>query len=286
MLEPEKNAKRILEDWVAGCRKRNPSGKIELGDVSNWVEKRFEIDETCPGLDSLEGVFLLFCLGSLLSFGGGNYKARTSEIKSKYHALMSRRFGPDSIGRPFSEERRARFMAIDLNLQNLASKYSASNLLQEWWEAKKDSCDGDVGMAAEGMLREIQGWSYKTGQGKNRALFTVKVFWIARELHSNDIWSDFPVEYCCVPDRYVKNALCKLFGIANFKRMFRISYRNPSFHLDSAILMSKKVCELISSEKIDGHYPYDLPFFERGYEEKRRQRVRMNGIGYSKNCFA
>ena len=261
---PEQTAKRILNDWVVECRRKNSSRKVELNDVSNWVEKCPEISKTCPTLDSPDGFFLLFCLGSLLSFGGGNYKARVTEIKNKYNALVSRKFDKDNDGWNISQERKTRFTSIDTNLKDLSKKFSSEKFLKEWWKTKKDLTKGDLEKAAELMIREIHGWTYQPNRLEKRALFTVKVFWIPRELHANGIWEDFPVEYCCVPDRYVKDVLFEIYGASLYKKMFGVRYGDPAFNLEASILMSKKVRELVSMNKVDGYFPYDLPFFRSG----------------------
>lgn len=36
----EEKAKQILAQWALECRRRNPSGRVELKDVSNWAEIR------------------------------------------------------------------------------------------------------------------------------------------------------------------------------------------------------------------------------------------------------
>lgn len=263
----EERAQQILADWISNCRKKNQSGKVELKDVSNWVEKRLEISKNCPDLDSVDGVFLLFCLGSLLSFGGGNYQARVTEMRNKYHALLSRTFDEDSRDKPFSNERIRRFSAIDAKLQNLVKTFGSSTFLQSWWENKKEEFRGELDMGGESMIREIHSWTYNPQQ-EARSLFTVKTFWITRELHANGIWPDFPVKYCCVPDGYVKEVLVELYGTEKYRELFGVSYSDPRFDLDSAIFMSEKVWELISKEKIDGYFPYDMPFFRKGYEQK------------------
>jgi hypothetical protein len=58
----------------------NASGRVKLKDVSNWEEKRFAIITNPPFINSEDGAFLLFCLGSLLSTGGGNYKSRVGAV--------------------------------------------------------------------------------------------------------------------------------------------------------------------------------------------------------------
>ena len=67
-MEPDMEGEISLRRWIESCRQRNESGKVELRDVSNFAEKRLEINKNCPGLDSVDGIFLLLCLGSLLSF--------------------------------------------------------------------------------------------------------------------------------------------------------------------------------------------------------------------------
>ena len=79
---PKKKACKILEEWICRCRKRNTSNRIELKDVSNWAEKRLEINDNCPDINSIDGSFFFFCLGSLLSFGGGNYRGRVAELRN------------------------------------------------------------------------------------------------------------------------------------------------------------------------------------------------------------
>ena len=115
------------------------------------------------------------------------------------------------------------------------------------------------------MLKEVYSWTYQWSKGKGR-LFTVKMFWVSRELHANGIWPDFPVKYCCVPDGYVKDVLVELYGPEEYKKMFGIRYSDPRFDFDSGILMSRKVWKLISREKIDDYFPYDMPFFRKGYK--------------------
>ncbi|MEM2905263.1 MAG: hypothetical protein QW057_08065 [Candidatus Bathyarchaeia archaeon] len=265
MLTPEEKAKQILTQWVSNCKMRNTSGKVELRDVSNWAEKRLEISRDCPDLDSVDGVFLFLCLGSLLSSGGGSYQGRVTELRNRYQALLSRRFDVDRMGKPLSEERKERFKAINAKLRDLMGAFGSSHFLQDWWENKKEEYEGDVDRSGIAIIRELHDWTYTD---EEVPLFTVKVFWVARELHANGIWSDFPVKYCCIPDGYVKDTLAELYGLEGYKRLFGISYRDPCFYMDSAILMSQKVCELVSTEKVDGYYPYDLPFFRRGYERR------------------
>lgn len=263
MSTPEEKAKQILAEWVSNCRKENASRKVELKDVSNWAEKRLEINRNCPDLDSVDGVFLLFCLGSLLSFGGGKYQGRVTELKNRYHALLSRKFKTDRAGKPLSNERIERFNAIDARLRGLQQTFGSSRFLHAWWKRKKEEFDGDTDSSGRDMIREIYGWTYTR---REVSLFTVKSFWVARELHANGIWPDFPVNYCCVPDRYVKGVLAELYGPGRYKQLFGVRYGDTRFNIDSAILMSKKVCELVSSEKIDSYSPYDMPFFRRGYK--------------------
>ena len=256
-------AKLILRRWIERCRERNESGKVELKDVSNWAEKRLEISGDCPSLDSVDGIFLLFCLGSLLSFGGGPYQGRVSELRNKYEALILRRYYRDKRGEPFSDQRKRMFAAIDERLQDLRQRFGAKKPLQNWWNHKKKQFNNNLERAAEGMLKEIHSWTYPWPEGKKSPLFTVKTFWIPRELHANGIWPDFPVKYCCVPDSRVKDALKDIYGRKKFKELFNVGYDNHRFDLHSSILMSKKVWELVSKEEIDGHYPYDMPLFAR-----------------------
>jgi hypothetical protein len=146
-------------------------------------------------------------------------------------------------------------------------KYGSDDFLLEWWNNKKADCHENLDRAAESLLREIHNWTYTTRDGE-RSLFTVKAFWIPRELHANNIWRDFPMEYCCVPDSYVKDVLFELYGRQVYKDLFGVSYSNQCFNLDASILMSKKVCELVSMNRIDGYYHYDLPIFRKGYLQK------------------
>lgn len=263
-MKAKLKAKLILSRWIERCRERNESGRVELKDVSNWTEKRLEISEDCPSLDSVDGIFLLFCLGSLLSFGGGNYQGRVSELRNRYEALISRRYDRDKIGKPFSFQRKMMFKAIDERLKELRQRFGVEKRLQNWWDHKKKQFNEDLEKAAESMLQEIHSWTYPWHprvEGKKSPLFTVKTFWIPRELHANGIWLDFPVKYCCVPDSRVKDALKDIYGHKKFKELFNMGYETPRFDLHSSILMSKKVWELFSYEKVDGHYPYDLPLF-------------------------
>jgi hypothetical protein len=264
MSDPEKKAKKILDDWVASCRKNNLSGKVELFDVSNWAEKRLEINPKCPDLDNVDGVFILLCLGSLLSFGGGNYKARITELRNKYDKLIARDFDFNTIGKTSPPERKLRFSAIDNQVKELVKKYGDKDFLKSWWGSKKEEHGGDLEKSGLAISEEINGWKYNL-RGKDKLLFTVKTFWVTRELHANGIWPDFPVKYCCIPDGYVKDVLCNLYGGARYKQLFGTDYKNPRFNLRSCTLMSQNVWELISKERVDGHYPYDMPFFRRGY---------------------
>lgn len=91
----------------------------------------------------------------------------------------------------------------------------------------------------------------------------MKTFWISRELHASRIWSDFPVKYCCVPDRRVRKVLVEIYGPQEFKELFKESHENRRFDLESRILMSEKIWDLISKEKVDSHYPYNMPFFRK-----------------------
>lgn len=252
-MMPEEEAKIFLDRWVFQRRENNPSGKIELRDVSNWVEKRSEIDPNCPGLNSFDGIFLFFCLGSLLSFGGGSYKGRVTEMKNKYGALLSRNYGP------FSGERKARFSAIEGKVNRLRDRFG-NDLLRNWWDHKKE-LHNDQEKAAKAMLKEIYSWTFHPPSGRHRHLFTVKAIWIAREFHANKIWPDFPVKLCCVPDSRVRDVLVSIYSRPKYKELFGQAYSDSRFNLDVAISMSKKIWELISQKRIDGYYPYDLPFW-------------------------
>lgn len=260
-MEPERAAETLRRCWIARCRARNESGRVELWDVSNWAEKRSEINADCPDLDSMDGIFLLFCFGSLLSFGGGSYQGRTSELRNRYTALISRRYDYDARGEPFSTQRKMMFEAIERRLHDVVQRYGEVHPIQNWWYKKKRQFAGNLERAAEDMLREIHSWTYPWPEGNESPLFTVKTFWIPRELHANGIWPDFPVKYCCVPDSRVRAVLRNLFGLRQFRVLFNIEYNDSSFDLQCAILMSHKVWELISQEAVDSYYPYDLPFF-------------------------
>lgn len=267
MYVAEKNAQQILADWVLRCRNGNSSGKIELKDVSNWAEKRLEINKNCPGLDSAHGVLIFLCLGSLLSTGGGNYEARVTELKRRYDNLITRRFDLPCKGRKVSLERIKRFTALDQQVKYLVQNFGPKQFLRRWWQSRKEEYHGNIEESARSVLREINGWIYNWRNRKDH-LFTVKTFWVTRELHANRVWADFPVKYCCVPDGYVKDVLAELHGLEKYKQLFKIRYSDPRFDLDSSILMSENVWELISTKTIDGYFPYDMPFFRKGYETR------------------
>lgn len=266
-MEPEIEGESLLRRWVERCRERNESGKVEFRDVSNWAEKCLEINKDCPGLDSMDGIFLLFCFGSLLSFGGGPYRGWVSELRNKYEALISRRYDRDREEKPFSDQRKRMFEAIDERLQGLVQRFGKKHPLQSWWKHKERRFNGNLERAAEDMLREIHGWKYPWPKGSKSPLFTVKTFWIPRELQANGAWPDFLVKYCCVPDSRVKDVLKDIYGRRKFRELFNKDYDDTSFDLHSSILMSKKVWELVSEEEVDGHYLYDLPLFKRDKSE-------------------
>jgi hypothetical protein len=71
---------------------------------------------------------------------------------------------------------------------------------------EKNRNDCSVEKAAINILVSIQSIKFDAGRKKKdgtdimQHAFTSKAFLIARELHANNIWLDFPLKYCFVPD--------------------------------------------------------------------------------------
>ena len=205
-------------------------------DEKTW--KGIQID-----LNTRDGIFTFFSIAALFNFMGGG-EGKITTFRKHYAQIIQGDFSK------LAPSYQSLLRVVEEKVDDLVKRFP-NQTLKSWWEHYRETDLDDKKLAARKLFGELFQLTYsrpkKGTRGAAVKIFTSKAFWIARELHANRIWTDFPKEYTCVPDGVAWNRLDEVLETGGHLGLF---------------LLSEQMAEAFNQRKVDGCYPYDLPAFD------------------------
>lgn len=174
-----------------------------LSDISGIAKWNKDYPDKKVDLTTKEGAIFLFVMAMLYNYGGGG-KGRHSQLLKLYPVIYRENFKTTQEFLRLNQILQNQILSI-LDFLDIKLAYK-DDYLKRWWDSVKKLNNDSIERAAINILIDIQTVKFDSGRKRKdessvmQHAFTSKAFLIARELHANNIWPDFPLKYCFVPD--------------------------------------------------------------------------------------